>query len=101
MSVGGTPGKRMTIDPLPPMADNPSCDAYLSVLDDVVADEVDTVTLARFESHLAGCPNCRFALAQARTYRRLMRRVGAGMRAPSSLRERAVDLLRAPRGPQP
>jgi len=91
----------MTKDSLPPMDDSWTCAAYRRVLDDVVADEVDAVTLARFEAHLAVCPECRFALAQARTYRRLMRRVGTGMRAPSSLRDRAVELMRTPRGPQP
>lgn len=91
----------MTTDSLPTLDDKLSCETYRRVLDDLVADEVDAVSLARAEAHLARCEDCRFALAQARSYRRMMRRVGQGMRAPGSLRDRAVDLMRKPRGPQP
>lgn len=87
-------------DSAPSLDDIVSCATYRRVLDDIVADEVDAVVLAQAEAHLARCADCRFALAQARTYRRVMRRVGQGVRAPSSLRERAVDLSRAPRGPK-
>ncbi len=70
----------------------------------MVADEADAVSVARVEAHAARCAGCRFALAQARAYRRALRRAGRNERAPASLRERAVSLLhetRDPRGPRP
>lgn len=92
---------RMAIDS-PLLSDHTlPCAEYRRVLDDVVADEVDAVSLVRAEAHMARCEDCRFALAQARSYRRMMRRVGQGARAPSSLRDRAVALIRGPRRPQP
>ena len=89
------------IDSLPALDDTVSCAAYRRVLDDIVADEVDAADLARAEAHLARCADCRFAFAQARAYRRMMRRVGQGVRAPGALRNRAVDLSREPRDPTP
>jgi predicted anti-sigma-YlaC factor YlaD len=84
------------IDSLPLMDAEASCAAYRRVLDDIVADEVAGAALAQTEAHLARCAVCRFALAQARTYRRMMRRVGQGMRAPNSLRDRVLGLLSIP-----
>jgi hypothetical protein len=88
--------------PLPePTAD---CAAIRALIDDVVADEADTVSVARVEAHAARCASCRFALAHSRAYRRAMRRVGRNERAPGGLRERALGLLhetRDPRGPRP
>ncbi len=81
-----------------PLADGDAdCAAIRLVLDDVVAGEADALTLARVEAHVAKCSGCRFAEAQARAYRRTMRRVGQAERASASLRERALELMRAPR----
>jgi hypothetical protein len=91
----------MTIDSPLPQDHAQSCAEYRRVLDDVVAEEVDAALLVRAEAHMARCEDCRFRLAQARSYRRMMRRVGQGVRAPSSLRDRAVALIRGPRKPQP
>ncbi len=80
------------------------CAAIRALIDDVVADEADTVSVARVEAHAARCAACRFALAHARAYRRAMRRVGRNERAPATLRDRALGLLhetRESRGPRP
>lgn len=80
------------------------CAAIRALVDDVVAQEADAVTVARVEAHAARCAACRFALAAARAYRRAMRRVGASERAPQGLRDRVLDLLyetRETRGPRP
>jgi anti-sigma factor (TIGR02949 family) len=80
------------------------CAAIRALVDDVVAQEADAVTVARVEAHAARCAGCRFTLAAARAYRRALRRVGASERAPSELRDRVLGLLhetRDPRGPRP
>jgi len=83
-----------------PLADGGAdCAAIHLALDDVVAGEADALTLARVEAHVANCPRCRFAQAQARAYRRAMRRVAQTERAPSTLRDRALELVRESRGP--
>lgn len=91
----------MMIDSLPPLEDRQPCAAYRHLLDDLVAEEMDTAPLARVVAHVAHCTDCHFAVEQARTYRRTMQRVGAGLRAPASLRDRVVALLRESRGPHP
>jgi predicted anti-sigma-YlaC factor YlaD len=84
-----------------PLADGGAdCAAIRLVLDDVVAGEADEVTFARVEAHLATCASCRFVQAQARAYRRTMRRVGQAERAPSATREHAMELMRESRGPR-
>ncbi len=80
------------------------CAAIRALVDDVVAGEADALSVARVEAHASTCSGCRFAMAQARAYRRAMRRVGRSERAPGELRQRALDLLhetREPRGPRP
>lgn len=94
----------MTNASFPLHDDAASCAAYRPVLDDLVAGEVDAVTQARVEAHLATCAACRFALAQARAYRRMTLRAGHGERASPALRDRALELMRDvrnPRGPEP
>lgn len=75
-----------------PHSDGAGCAAYRPLLDDVVAEEVDAVTVARVEAHLSRCADCRRALASARAYRRAMRRVGVAERASDALRGRAVQI---------
>ena len=92
----------MTQDTLPPNR-NADCAAILALVDDVVAQEADAVSVARVDAHAAHCARCRRALAAARAYRRAMRRVGASERAPDSLRERVLGHLhetREQRGPR-
>lgn len=79
------------------------CAPIRLLIDDVVAQEADAVSVARVDAHAARCAACRHALAAARAYRRAMRRVGASERAPQELRERMQGLLqqeRDPRGPR-
>lgn len=70
------------------------CAAVQNVLDNLITDEADALTVARVESHAAHCPPCRHALTAARAYRRTMRRVGGCERAAPALRSRVVELLR-------
>jgi len=87
--------------PHPQKASDTPCAAYRALFDDIAADESDAMTLARVESHAAGCATCRFALAAARAYRRAMRRMGDAVCASGSLRDRALGVLREVRGSRP
>lgn len=88
-------------DTLPLNDPGADCAAIRALVDDVVAQEADAVTVARVEAHTARCASCRFAMAAARAYRRAMRRVGASERAPQGLRDRVLGLLHETRGPRP
>lgn len=84
-----------------PLPDQPACAdcaTFLASLDAVAGGEADAVTALRACSHAASCGTCRAALAAARGYRRVLRRVGEGVRAPAALRDRVLGLLRGVRG---
>lgn len=83
-----------------PLIDDAShpCDALRDALEAVADDAADAFTRARFAEHAAGCGRCRAAFEGALAYRRAMRRVGAGPRAPSSLRDAVAQLQREGRG---
>lgn len=75
-----------------PDHDSTACTAFRAVLDDLVADESDAVTMARADAHVATCAACRLALASARAYRRRMRRAGDADQAPTALAARARQI---------
>lgn len=88
-------------DTLHPIPADSSCASFRRLLDDLVAEEADAVTVARVEAHAAECVGCRMALAAARAYRRAMRRVGNATRASAALRDRVLGLLREDPGSRP
>ncbi len=58
----------------------------------------DALSVARVESHAAGCADCARALAAARGHRRRLRRLGDTARMPDEARDRVLHLLRGVRG---
>jgi len=74
------------------------CRSARTALDAVVDGEADALSVARVESHAAGCADCARALAAARGHRRRLRRLGDTARMPDEARDRVLHLLRGIRG---
>ncbi|HRN54025.1 MAG TPA: hypothetical protein PK788_11045, partial [Gemmatimonadaceae bacterium] len=85
---------------IPHNAGRADCAPIRLLIDDVVAQEADAVSVARVDAHTARCAACRDALAAARAYRRAMRRVAAAERAPQELRARLQGLLQQAQDPR-
>ncbi len=81
-----------------PRSTDPDCTAFLATLEAVVDGESDAATVTRSESHAAGCDECRRGLEVARAYRRRLRRVGDGERAPDALRAQVMDATHGMQG---
>lgn len=87
----------MRVLPSPTRTDD-DCASCREAIAAVVAGDADCLTAALVDAHVAGCASCRGALATARAYRRMMRRLGDSTRAPSALRGRVTEILRGARG---
>jgi len=74
------------------------CTAWHDAIAALADGELGSLCAARTEAHLAGCAHCARRVAEARAYKRVLRRVGESERAPAELRDTVMAALRGARG---
>jgi anti-sigma factor RsiW len=72
-----------------------TCDEVRQILHAYIDDELDIATGLQVEKHLPGCPECQKELEAARAAGRAVSQPAVYYRAPSALRDRLTQAIRA------
>ncbi|QFY63276.1 anti-sigma factor (plasmid) [Rhizobium grahamii] len=72
---------------------NPGCGEWGPVLHAFIDGELDLMQAAKFDTHLAGCPDCREEIERVRGVRRLIGRDGVRFPLPDEVRSQVLSAL--------